>query len=644
LAGRQYDDPEVQAYESKFINANLEAGENNQVAASVLFKDEQAVFSMTQVAAMFLAKVKHFTSAEIGIPVNDCVISCPTWFTDAQRRAILDASHVAGLNCLRLMNDTTASALGYGITKTDLPEATEENHKPKIVTFVDIGHSSCQVAVVSFVKGKLTILGTSCDRNLGGRDFDEAITAHYVKEFGEKYKMDIASNKKAVFRLRSGAEKVKKLLSANSQAPFNVECLMNDKDVAALVSRADFEEMAAPIFDRITVPIASALEEAGIKVDQVDSVELIGGTTRIPKIKEILAEYFGNKLATTLNQDEAVARGCAFQCAILSPVFRVREFTVQDINTHPIEISWDASQLPDPKKGEKHVTQMEAFAKNCSVPNGKKLTFTRLLRAKELGKAGVTNFKAKASYGPDAVLPTGTVADIGEFTIEGIKKYPSCDVKDGEKILYSKGTVQVAARLDGNGLVTLDSAYQIEEDIVPVEEKKDDNSPDAEQVDNKPKTKKVTRKHQLTVTAATAGASTAVLNAWLAAEGDMAANDRLVVDTAEKRNALEEYVYDTRSKLTEQWSEFIVEEERDAFITQLNEMEDWLYGEGEEAQKSVYIEKLVELRKIGDPVHTRYIQFEERPIAERAFREYVNSALLDLKREVKLFLIEGWKV
>jgi heat shock protein 4 len=397
--------------------------------------------------------------------------------------------------------------------------------------------------------------------------------------------------------------------------------------------------MAAPVFEKLTSPLKDALAKAGLTVDQIDSVELIGGTTRIPKVKETLAEFFGgkidgpNKLATTLNQDEAVARGCAFQCAMLSPVFRVREFNVQDINNHPIEITWDASQLPDAKKGEKHVTQMEAFGANSPLPSGKKLTFSRLLRSKEMGKAGVTTFKAKASYSADAVLPTGTIPEIGEFTIGGIKKYPSCDVKDGDKVLYSKATIQVAARLDGNGLVTLDSAYQIEDDIVPVEEQKDDNAPDAELVENKQKTKKVTRKHQLTVTATTAGASTTVLNAWLAAEGDMAANDRLVVDTAEKRNELEEYVYETRSKLSDQWSDFMVEAERETFVAKLNEMEDWLYGEGEDAQKSTYVEQLVTLRKVGDPVHTRYIQSEERPIAEREYRDYVNSALLDIKRE-----------
>lgn len=589
---------------------------------------------------MFLAKVKQFTGAELGIPVSDCVISCPTWFTDAQRRALLDASQVAGLNCLRLMNDTTAIALGYGITKTDLPDSTDDKHKPRIVCFVDVGHSSYQVAIASFVKGKVTILGTACDRNLGGRDFDQAITEHFITEFDKKYKMDINSSAKAIFRLRVGAEKVKKILSANSTAPYNVECLLDDKDVSAIVNRVQFEELVTPLVGRLCPPLEAALARAGLTPADVEFVELVGGTSRIPIIKETLAKFFGgslegeNKLSTTLNQDEAVARGCAFQCAILSPVLKVRDFSVHDQNTHAIELVWDASQLPDGKKGEKLVTEMEAFTVNNTIPSSKMLTFTRALRNKELGKAGIVDFKVKAVYSEDPTLPSGTAQQIGEWTLNGIKKFPSTIVKEGEKELYAKATIKVKAKLDGNGLVALESAAQVEDVIVPVEEAKDDNAPDAALTENKPKTKKVTKRHELTITAVTASATPEMITQWLTTEGEMSSNDRLVIDTAERRNALEEYVYETRSKLSDRWEAFSEAKVREEFLVQLNGTEDWLYGEGEEAVKSVYVERLALLRKTGDPISQRYLQAEERPIAEREFKEYVNSVLLDVGAEV----------
>ena len=628
MLGRKYNDPEILTNEQQYINAKLVPSTKDEaVSASVTFKGEEQVFTFTQLAAMFLSKVKDFTGKELGIPCGDCVISCPNWFTDCERRALLDAAHIAGLNPLRIMNDSTASALGYGITKTDLPDEAE-GQKARLVCFVDVGHSSTQVTIGSFTKGKLVILGTSSDRNLGGRDFDQALTEHFIREFDKKYKLDIKSSPKAVFRLRAGAEKVKKLLSANLVAPFNVECLLDDKDVAAMVERADFEEMSQHLFTRFEAPVNAALTNAKVKIEDIDFVELIGGSTRIPKLKESLAKFFGgdingqNKLSITMNQDEAVARGCAFQCAILSPAFKVRDFHVQDIHNHPIELKWDAKQLPDPKKGEKPVTEMVAFAVHHPTPSSKMLTFNRLLRAKEMGKAGTTEFTFHAQYGDDDSIPQGTAKHIGDFVIEGIKEYPSCQVMDGEKKLYSKAVIKVVAELTGDCLVAFRGAHQIEEVEVPDEE-------------DKKKTKTVLRKHPLTVTAKTSSCSQAELDAMLALEGEHEASDKLVIDTAEKRNALEEYVYETRSKLSDAWAEFEVENVCTAFSKELDEVEDWLYGDGEEETKSTYIAKLVELRKKGDPILARYTEFEVRPIAEKSFREYANSCLMDLQANVK---------
>ncbi|KAH6563025.1 hypothetical protein BASA60_010942 [Batrachochytrium salamandrivorans] len=373
VAGRPFSDPEVLSKEKRFINSNIVEGENGHAAASVMFQNEPQVFSFSQIASMFLVKVREFTSSEIKAPVTDCVISCPTWFTDAQRSALIGAAEIAGLNCLKLMNDTTAAALGYGITKLDLPDPTDTKVKPRIVTFVDLGHSSYQVAVVSFVKGKLIVKGTAWDRNLGGRDIDDVITNHFIKEFDAKYHMDINSNAKAVFRLRQGAERVKKILSANAVTTLNVECLLDDKDVSGQVKRADFEEWITPLVQRLIPPLKSALAAAGVTPDE-----------------ETLAKFFGgslegsNKLATTMNQDEAVARGCALQCAIISPIFKVRDFTTQEWNGYPIDLSWDASQAPATKSGEQVVTNMEAFALGNAIPSSKILTFVRTLKDDEL--------------------------------------------------------------------------------------------------------------------------------------------------------------------------------------------------------------------------------------------------------------------
>ncbi|KAI8915320.1 heat shock protein 70 family [Powellomyces hirtus] len=638
LVGRPFSDPDVQI-EKKYINANLMAGEREEVAASVWYQEDQRNYTFTQLASMFLSKVKDFTSKEIKIPVTDAVVSCPGWYTDRQRRALLDAADVAGINVLKLMNDTTASALGYGITKLDLPDATDSKVKPRIVVFFDLGHSSCQVSVVSFVKGKLVVKGTAYDRNLGGRDFDEVLVEHYAKEFTTKYKIDINSNGKAKFRLRQACEKVKKILSANAVTVLNVECIMDDKDVSAQVSRDDYEEWAAPLIARLAVPLKEALEVAGVTADEVDFVELVGGSTRIPAVKKTLSDMFTpEKLSTTLNQDEAVARGCALQCAMISPVFKVRDFAVQDWNGYPIELSWDAKYAPAPKDGEKPETVMEAFPVGNGIPSSKILTFYRTLQDEELSaQGGSVTLDIDAAYSAkrsERHYPEGLGANIGKWTLKGIKK-----VGGTSEGADAKATIKVKTRLDNNGLVAIDSASQIEEQLVPVdepkkaEEKKEDTMDvDAESpaAGDDVKTKRVIKKHDLTIAATTTAASPALLAQWKEEEGQMSVADQFVIDTAEARNNLEEYVYDTRSKLDMAWSEYVTEDNKASFMTQLNTMEDWLYSdEGENASKGVYAEKLSGLKKHGDPIKRRFLEHEERPRTERQLRDYINSVIVN---------------
>ncbi|ORY43782.1 HSP70-domain-containing protein [Rhizoclosmatium globosum] len=654
LIGRDFADPEVAEFEQKFVNCKLVEGERGDVAAHVTYAGEQRTFSMTQVAAMFFSQVKDFTSKEIKMACTDVVLSCPGWFTDRQRRSLLDAAEISGLNVLRIMNDLTASALGYGITKTDLPDVAENpNLKPRTVVFVDMGNSSYQVAVVQFVKGKLTVKSTAYDRNLGGRDFDEKIVDHYVTEFDKKYKMNIRSNPKALFRLRQGCEKVKKILSANSVTMLNVECLMDDKDVSAEVHRAEFLEWVSPLVGRLQKPLDDALAAAGISPADVDFVELVGGSTRLAVVKDFLSSYFNknkdeNKLSTTLNLDEAVARGCALQCAIISPVFKVRDFTVQDWNGYPITLAWDSKLVPAKKNGEAGEAEMEAFQVGNAIPSSKALTFFRRMPETELAEHnGHVKLDINAVYDGVALdarqLPFVRDNKIGTFTVTGIKKLAGDPNACGDGV--GKATIKLKAHLDGNNLITLDSAQQIEEVLVPAdeEEKKDDMETDdkkesvatlaAKGAAPPSKMKRVTRKHDLQIVVHTAGASRELVKEWHAAEGQMAASDRLVIDTAEKRNLLEEYVYYARDKLDMAWSDFITDSDRSAFSKECNEMEDWLYGDGEDATKSVYVEKLAGLKAKGDPVAARYLEAEERPRAEKFFREFANSVLINLAAE-----------
>ncbi|RJE17436.1 Heat shock protein [Aspergillus sclerotialis] len=440
LAGRTINDPEI-AIEQQYITAPL-VDVNGQDTAS----------------------------KELKLPVSDVVISCPPWFTDAQRRAMLDAAEIANLKLLRLINDNTAIALGYGITKSDLPDAEA---KPRRVCFVDIGYSDYTCSIVEFRKGELAVKATTFDRHFGGRNIDKALVDHFAAEFKEKFKLDITTNPKAITRVAAAAEKLKKILSANASAPLSIESLMDDKDVRAMLKRDELEELIKPLLDRVTGPLEQALAEAKVKIEDIDAIEMVGGCTRVPAIKDRISKFFGKTLSFTLNQDEAVARGCAFSCAILSPVFRVRDFSVHDIVTYPIEFTWEQSpDIPDED------TSLTVFNKGNVMPSTKILTFYRK-----------QPFDLEARYAKPDLLPGKINPWIGRFSVKGVK----ADEKDDFMVCKLK------ARLNLHGILNLESGYYVED--VEVEEpeqeaKKDGDAMETDQPNGsaepaKPKMRKV---------------------------------------------------------------------------------------------------------------------------------------------------------
>ncbi|ELU42477.1 heat shock protein Hsp88 [Rhizoctonia solani AG-1 IA] len=590
LIGRSLSEPEINDVEKQYLNAQL-VDVNGTVGVKVNYLGEPTTFSATQLVAMYLGKLRDITSAEIKATPSDVVISVPGWYNDTQRRAVLDAAHIAGLNPLRLINDTTAIALGYGITKSDLPEPDS----PRNVVFVDIGHSNYSVAVVAFAKGQLSVKSTAYERNFGGRNIDLVLVKHFAAEFKEKYKIDVMSSPKAVFRLITACEKLKKVLSANAEAPLNVESLMNDVDASSKMTRDQFEELLAEPLSLITVPLEEALLEAGLTPDQVHSIELVGGSTRIPAIRTRIRDYFGSdrQLSATLNADEAVCRGATFACAMLSPVFRVREFTVQDITPYPIKTSWERA----PGDAEEDDTELVVFSRGNNIPSTKVLTFYRS-----------APFELEASYAePNKVHGQ---AKIGSFKCNNVAPGANGD----------PAQIKVKTRLNLHGILSFEGAQLIEEEIV-------DPEPLPEGAEGEPpKPKKLVKKTDLPVSTKYNSLEPAVLEKYRESELSMHAADKLVADTEDRKNALEEYVYDMRGKLDERLAPFVLPEEKAKILDLAQKAEDWLYSEeGEDASKSAYVERLDALHALGDPVTTRYREWEARPRAAAQLRETIGS-------------------
>ncbi len=615
LIGKSFDDPDVQI-EQKYLNTKL-INLNGSVAVNVVYIDgETHTFTATQLLAMYLNKLKEITKVEVKGPVDDTVLAVPVWFTDNQRRAIADSVKIAGLNPVRIINDVTAAAVGYSVFKSDIPE-----EKPRIVSFVDLGHSSYTVSIASVKKGELKILSSAFDKHFGGRDIDIAITEHIADIFKDKYRLDIRSNPKAYARALVAAEKAKKVLSANTSAPINIESIMNDVDVSTILKREELEELIQPLLNRIHLPIQQALTSAGLTSDKIEVVEVIGGTSRVPSIKTKLSEIFNKNLSFTLNQDEAIARGAAFTCAIHSPTLRVRPLKIEDINLNAVSLNWEKIE------GE-NTDHFEIFPENTNYPSTKFITLYRR-----------NDFDIEAFYSNPEHLQKGINKWIGKWSIVGVSDYTKSlgdDEKDQEYV------VKIKLRQDPSGLYSAESAFisaqetfeePIEEPEKPVENNKSEKETEIEtkkETENDeekpeeiiPKTKTVKRwvkKTDLKLIHTHNGVDDKTRNELIEKELELISQDKLVAETEHRKNALEEYIYSLRSKIEDQYSQFASEEEKDKLRKLLLDAEDWLYEDGYDTTKSQYIAKYEELASIGNVIKGRYLakQEEERQAAQK---------------------------
>jgi molecular chaperone DnaK (HSP70) len=638
------------AYEIGYSPFEISTDGNDNILFQVRYRNEVTLYNPTQIMAMLLQELRGTATKNLKTEASDCVISVPSFFTDSQRHALLDASKIAGLNCLKIMSETSAVALSYGLFKQDLP-ATEE--PSRVVAFIDMGHSALQVCICAFNKGKVKVLSVASDPSLGGRNFDYRIRDYFASKFVEKYKIDCKTSPRPWARLLTESEKIKKQMSSNTtDLQIFIECFMDEKDVSCSLNRAQFEEFSQDLFDRVEGPMQTALTDSGLKTEDIKFVEIVGGSTRIPAVKATIQKVFGNTISTTLNADEAVARGCAIQCAMLSHTIRVRDIDVQDACSYPIHISWDSTKNDE-------TGQMEIFSKYHNFPATKMLTLQR----KE-------PFKLRAYYHENTPVPFLN-KKIAEFLIKDVTP-----TADGEP-----SKVKVKVRLNTHGCFTVHSAIMVEKlptpppspvkdeaaeslsfpmatdgAATPAEADKsekamdtdppadapagednkenasetntaDDNKTETPKPDSKPepkvaptkKQKKNIKNHDLGVEAYQEVLSKSQMDEMLNVEKALVENIKLDKLIADSKNAVEEYIYNMREELDEKYRDYIVEAELDKFQSTLDDTENWLYDEGEDQPKQAYIDKLSELTAIGNPVQERHYLHTELPNSFNAY-------------------------
>ncbi|KAK9051817.1 hypothetical protein SSX86_028445 [Deinandra increscens subsp. villosa] len=604
LIGSKYNDPVVQN-DLNLLPFETSEAPNGGVLIHLQYLNDRRTFTPVQILGMLFAHLKQMAEKNLEIPVSDCVIGIPSYFTDLQRRAYLDAARIAGLKPLRLMHDCTAIALGYGIYKNDIADSGPTN-----VVFVDIGHCDTQVTVAAFEKGHLKILSHSFDNHLGGRDFDEILFKYFAEKFKEQYNMDVYSNTRACVRLRSSCEKLKKVLSANAEAPLNIECLMDEKDVRGFIKREDFEYLCSDLLEKVTNPCVKAVHDAGLSVDKLYAIELVGSGSRIPAIMRKLTSLFGKEPRRTLNASECVARGCALHCAMLSPALRVRDYQVQD--SFPFAIGLQADE------GEQiSLFNGTLFPKGSPFPSVKILSLHRS-----------NTFHLEVIYLIEDDLPPGVSPRVSHFTI-------------GPFSTSEKVKVKIRFHLNLHGIVMIESASLIQEgyssnnarspsEQTVVENDMSNGGADHKFSDSSPTTHSA-RKQKITVSENIYGGTTIDdLRQAQEMEKLLADQDIKVEQTKEKKNTLESFVYDTRNRLLSSYRSFATDEEREGISRHLQETEDWLYEDGDDESEQAYIGRLHDLRKLVNPIESRFKEEDARAQAAKTLlnciKEYNKAA------------------
>ncbi|KAH8738998.1 heat shock 105kDa protein 1 [Cryptosporidium ryanae] len=599
----------------------------------VNYKGSQKIVSLTSVYASFLKRLKENTEKSTGQSVRDLVVSIPGYYDNVARQNVLDALHIAEINCLRIMNEESAVALDYGIFRSN---SFSENEN-LIVAFVSCGAGYFFVSLVRFTKGRFDILSTVYENRISGRLMDFAIIEYAANGFNDKFKTDLLKDPKAKLKLEDSATKCKKILSANQEAAFVAECVDGDNDINIMIERATFEELCGKMSGYITEMVNSALSQANLKVDDVSSIEIIGGCSRIPWVQRAISSAFNNKeLCKTLNADETVARGCALQAAMLSPVIKVREFAMNEKFAYEILLLWQNSPTSTDFKSA------TLFSKGSDFNVLKNSTFSK-----------TEPFEIALKYSPNQYTNN---LDLGRYFID----LPQ--LQDSKVKLY--------IRLDRNGIVSLEKVEQIKEETVfepsvstndatvsggngaatassgetssnvnsetgadggassskpPASDNSTTESPAPQSSSGAMKTRVKRTNVQFRLSESLPGylsqESKATFKDY---ETRMSSEDLLIHFTREKLNELESYVFDMRQKISPggNLNKYAADQQIESFLSYLSQAENWIY-DNYEGTKELFEQKLCELRTYGDPIEKRYqesLQMEE-------IQSYMNSIM-----------------
>ncbi|CAD8054922.1 unnamed protein product [Paramecium sonneborni] len=594
--------------ETKWLTVPTQINESGKTLFEVCYLRQKTNFTAEQLTATMLNKLKHIIQLnDINIQSSNICLSVPAYYTESERKALIDACKISEIPLERLLNETTAIAINYGLfRKTDL-----DPEKPRNVAFVDFGHSKFSAFVGQFYKERAQVLTQVCERNLGARDIDWVLFEKFATQFEKQTGgLNVKKNPKGRLRLLEAIEKARKVLSANSEAQISVEYLVEDEDFNTIIKREEFEQLAQPILQQILIKLELLYNQIQNLKLQIHSVEIVGGATRIPAVQRLIEKIFKiEQVSRTLNASESISRGCAMMAAMKSPNFRVTEYKIEDCHYYPIRVGWlyqqKLNQLDKSKGLLKCFPEKQCkilFDQNNPIPSIKSFN---LMKTQPIE---ITLFYDPIPQGFDPIL----------YQIQ----IPHLVAK------HKEHSTKIKILLNQNGLINLEEVvFQEEymEDVkVPVEKPKtiaSQNQEEGQQEQLKGdasqfeiKQKKKTIQNQVNCeTTCLYSLTKKEIDHYFQLECEMLNNDNQVHETQFKKNQLESYIYKWRENLNGKYAENARPELKDKIYKELDLQYDWLYGDGQKTTKREYSDRYDKLVQLCGPIATIAEEYRQIP-------------------------------